>query len=652
MSKVVAQRAARIAEQLAALKALARGGPTPENYYEQWLAHVAALLEAAGAQLFRPGPDGKFAVAASCGRADPNAEVSPARAKAMLEVYSTARAAMPPIASPTDAVRLLAPLVILGETRGVVELEFPEPPKPNELDAHLKLLAQACGHAGDYERARQERGLRLRQDLIDEVERFSLAVHDKTSVRSIAYAVVNDGRRLIGCDRAALLVRRGSRFVVAAVSGVESVETRSTAAKLLCRLAETAARTGGPTASWHKADDLPPVVRTALAEYIDEAHVRGVALYPLQEPADEARPERASRVVGVLVVEQIEDLSPAPGREDRAQLVAAHAATALRNALELESLPLLPLWRKLARGVDALRASSRNKLLAVVAGLVLAAAALKFVPADLALHAKATLQPSTRQHVFAPLDGVVAKLHVRHGDRVAAGQLLLELRNTDLDVAIADVVGRRTSSAEQLLSVERALYEDAKSISIEERHRLSGRRSELQRQLVSLDEQLRLLQRKRDLLKVTSPIAGEVTTWDVAQLLENRPVRQGQILIDVAATDAGWELELQLPENGIAHVLRAQRDLGPALPVSYRLAAEPEHDRKAAVNEVHYAAEIRGEEGNTILVRAAVDSADLPPLRPGAEATAKVYCGRRSLGYVWLHDVVDFVNSKILFRTY
>ncbi len=37
-------------------------------------------------------------------------------------------------------------------------------------------------------------------------------------------------------------------------------------------------------------------------------------------------------------------------------------------------------------------------------------------------------------------------------------------------------------------------------------------------------------------------------------------------------------------------------------------------------------------------------------LRPGATVTAKVYCGRRSLGYVWFHDLLAFVQSRILFR--
>jgi multidrug efflux pump subunit AcrA (membrane-fusion protein) len=245
----------------------------------------------------------------------------------------------------------------------------------------------------------------------------------------------------------------------------------------------------------------------------------------------------------------------------------------------------------------------------------------------------------------------VKQIHVRHGDRVAEGQLLIELRNTDLEVALADTVGQRTAAHEQMLAVERALYEDATRIGIDERHRLAGQRSELKQRIVALDEELRLLRRKRERLQITSPIAGEITTWDVETLLRDRPVRQGQILLDVAETAGAWELELQVPEDVIGHVLATQLHEGPALDVHYRAAAEPRTDRRAVLNEVHYAAEIRGEEGNTVLAKAALVG-DLPPLHPGAEATAKVYCGTRALGYVWLHDAVDFFRTKVWFRLY
>jgi hypothetical protein len=49
-------------------------------------------------------------------------------------------------------------------------------------------------------------------------------------------------------------------------------------------------------------------------------------------------------------------------------------------------------------------------------------------------------------------------------------------------------------------------------------------------------------------------------------------------------------------------------------------------------------------------VKVAIDKADVPNRQPGATVTGQVYCGRRSLGFVLLHDVIAFIQSRILFR--
>lgn len=658
----------QFAQRWSALQSLAQSTLPPEQFYAEWLARIVELAGALGGQIRRPASDGRLAPMASL-RFDveevPTEEApekSPSRyERLVLETFTSGRPKVVPPrgdlgneaeANPTTGALLLVPLVLEDEVRGVVELCLPQTPIGEALQKLPGLVQSAQAVIVAYERRRREQNAAARAALVDEIERFTQAAHEQLSVRHTAYAVVNDGRRLIGCDRLTILVRRGRRYDVVAVSGLEVVETRSQAAKLLSRLAATVAETGEPMWQLGRNDELPPQIRTALGDYVDDAHVRGVAVLPLLAKADPRHPQRKPQRLGVLVLEQIEDVTVVPGRVERAELVAAHAATALANALEHEAIPLLPLWRLAARARNLLAPGTRRKTWAVVTLAVAALLMLKFVPADFALSAKGTLQPALRQHVFAPLDGTVHTIHIQHGQRVEAGQLLVELRNTDLDVALADVVGQRTAAGEQLLSVERALYEDSTKLGGEERHRLASQRSELKQKLVALDEQLRLQRRKREQLRVTSPIAGEVTTWNVEQLLQSRPVRQGQVLVDVAAVDGPWELELQVPEDGIGHLLRAQQEQGAALRVHYRLAADPDYDRTAQVNEVHYAAEVRDEEGNTVLVRTVLDDANLPPLRPGAEAAAKVYCGSRALGYVWLHDAVDFVRTKVLFRLY
>jgi hypothetical protein len=110
------------------------------------------------------------------------------------------------------------------------------------------------------------------------------------------------------------------------------------------------------------------------------------------------------------------------------------------------------------------------------------------------------------------------------------------------------------------------------------------------------------------------------------------------------------------------------KDVDPRLPVEYILKNDPGTKRQGFVKEIGKGARIMGDEGNTVPIKIAIDYQSLRQelntrrtkdskdqeeqvaLRPGTQVSAKVYCGRRSIGFVWLHDAIAFVQSKILFR--
>jgi hypothetical protein len=37
-------------------------------------------------------------------------------------------------------------------------------------------------------------------------------------------------------------------------------------------------------------------------------------------------------------------------------------------------------------------------------------------------------------------------------------------------------------------------------------------------------------------------------------------------------------------------------------------------------------------------------------LKVGADVKAKIHCGRAAIGYVWFHELWEFIQSRILFR--
>ena len=338
------------------------------------------------------------------------------------------------------------------------------------------------------------------------------------------------------------------------------------------------------------------------------------------------------------------------------ELVAEHGRVALANALAHTSLPLYPLLNLLGKSKALTTARNLPKTVLAVLATLAALATLAFVPAELRLEGKGTLEPVHRREVFAQIDGVVEKVEsgVEGGAEVAVGQLLASLRNRDLEVAIADVLGRKASTEEQLVSARRSLLEDGK-ISADEKLRLAGRRAQLEREVESLDAQLKLYAEKKKELDVRSPIAGVIVTWQVRDLLLLRPVEKGQVLMSVADKTGPWELEIKMPDDRLGHINRAAaeaRQAGRELVVDYILATDPGTRHYGTVKEIHEQAEVRGEEGNTVLVRVTIDPSrhDKEELGAGASVTARISCGRRSLGYVWFHDVLAFIQTQVLFR--
>jgi hypothetical protein len=165
-------------------------------------------------------------------------------------------------------------------------------------------------------------------------------------------------------------------------------------------------------------------------------------------------------------------------------------------------------------------------------------------------------------------------------------------------------------------------------------------------------------------LNVRSPRTGISTTWQVYEKLINRPVERGQKLMTVANPAGEWELVLQMPEEKMGHILAARKKLKSDLAergqdadlnVTFILATHPDTELTGTIKEIHTIAEVQGETGNTVQIKVALDkaqlhSAGIHDLRPGAGVTAMVHCGKTSLGYAWFHDLIAFVQSRILFR--
>jgi len=158
-----------------------------------------------------------------------------------------------------------------------------------------------------------------------------------------------------------------------------------------------------------------------------------------------------------------------------------------------------------------------------------------------------------------------------------------------------------------------------------------------------------LLREQQQRLVIRSEMDGQVVTWNVGDSLSRRPVQRGQILLTVVDPSSAWELELYLPERRAGHLSQARAAADHELRVTFMLASHPGEEFVGHVSEVQQVAEMHGDQGNTILVRVAIDKDQLPELRSETTVTARVECGRRSIGFVVFHELIETVETKLLF---
>jgi multidrug efflux pump subunit AcrA (membrane-fusion protein) len=276
---------------------------------------------------------------------------------------------------------------------------------------------------------------------------------------------------------------------------------------------------------------------------------------------------------------------------------------------------------------------------------------------DFNIQARGALQPVAKQDVFVPIDGDVLRLHVRDKQQVEEGQLLVELRNADLQVQYQDVLGRLQSKLERLSSVEYALV-NQRGLNEGERINLQFEARQLVEEIDTLRAQQKLLEEKRAKLQIRAPIAGDVMIpWETERSLERRPVGMGQQLMTIVDPAGEWELELNMRESRSGKIRWARQNEdwrrrypGSGERVSYILATDPETNYEGTLRDVKDFVEMDSGDGSPVVkMKVDIQRDDIGTPHPGSTVTAKVYCGRRAVGYVWFHEAWEWFQSTILF---
>lgn len=607
---------------------------------------------------------------------------------------------------PTNDLIVLASLQQQKQCVGVVEIfqrvDTPAQARPG----FLQFVEQMCGYACRYldRQASPKPTQEAKAKLTDQFENFLLQLHRSLDVAEVAATAANDGRLLLGCDRLSVAVQYGKKTVIKAISGQDSVHQRANLVKRMGAMANKVIRMREPLTYTGKLDHLPPQITTPLADYIQESGSRMVIVWPLFESdavikADDKGPKRIDKEkvpIGGLIIEQISESQPRPGMQEKVESISDHISEALHNCLLHNRLFLLPLWKTLGDMFRFLEGRGKVKALAVTIAVAAAIAALCFVPWNYRVEGQGILMPVEQKDIFAPWDGEIVEVGVKGGDKVEEGEVLLRIRNDELlqqRLAAQNTLNEKLSTKHSL----QGEFDEAKrqGNKIDEL-RLEGKIAATDVEILGAQQQLKVLQRRVANLTVTAPRAGTIATFEVERQLLHRPVKRGELLLEIKDETGPWWLQLEVPEHRMGHLLKALQAKQDEL-VEELIASKPDEGRELRglldryrgdksgqpltpdehqrLNELFLAAnkhvdvefqlatnvetlfegtlreiETRSNPSSSkdkaiVHVRADIDKTKLPSVRIGAEVRAKINCGKRSLGYVLFGDVVEFIQK-------
>ncbi len=592
---------------------------------------------------------------------------------------------MPQAFNPTEFALILAPLTVDKQVVGLLEILMDPTRRAAQQKSTLRFVSDLCDLAATYLKNRQMRQMMSQQRLWNQLEGFTHQVHGSLDLKEASYAVVNDGKRLVGCDRLSVALKISGRTMVEAVSGQEIVEQRSNLVRELTRLCKAVIRSGEDLVYTGSTEGFAPDLRDALEMYVDESGSKVVIVTLLHKPdtiqADGDEKQNREKVpFGCLVAEQIGDELAPTDMHARTEVVARHSSTALWNAQEHHKIFLKPVLKAMGSPWRMFRGRTLAKIAAVLAAVVVFVLAMAFVPCTLTIEGHGSLLPEERCKIYAPpvIGSKVRAVLVDHGDHVKKGDVLLRLESEELIKELRTLQLDEGKAATQAKTIQAQLQQASQHQSgqgADSPEVLQGQLYEARLTEKSARQRIEIIEEQMESLTIRSPQDGIVTTWEAKKNLLGRPVDVGTELLAIASTGGEWLLEVEVPDDDMGPILGARRKLeedikagrrkeGETLSSYFVTMTDPEHRYNGFVRKIAPSAENVAESEqykNRHVVKVTVGIPDeelqdylkrnqIKEPRPGAEVRARINCGSTNLAYYLLRKPIQVIHESLLFR--
>lgn len=427
-----------------------------------------------------------------------------------------------------------------------------------------------------------------------------------------ALALVNALATSLACDRVSLGFVKSGHACVAAVSHSAEFKAQTNVIRGLAEAMDEAI-------DQRETIVFPPPAEGASVvmlahEAFAKDHGSGALLcVPL---------EASGQVVGALLLER-----PAERPFDDKSVVLCRSVAALTG-------PVLEIHRRDDRWIgakiwDALTRYGRDLLgpshaalkltTATLAGLVLFCL---LAEGDYRVSTKTVLEPIVQRTAAAPFNGYIREAPLRAGDVVRSGEVLCTLDDREL----------RLERVKSLSKLEEYRKEYHKAMAEREAAKVEIATA----QMHQVESELALVEDQLAHTRLLAPFDGIIVSGDLSQSLGS-PVEKGKVLFEIAPLDS-YRVVLEVDERDIADVQVGQH--GQLLLSAF--PSDPVGVTVAKMTPVSTAKDGR----NFFRVEAALDQPH-DRLRPAMEGAGKIEVDRRSLIWIWTHQVVDWIRLTV-----
>ena len=281
------------------------------------------------------------------------------------------------------------------------------------------------------------------------------------------------------------------------------------------------------------------------------------------------------------------------------------------------------VWRKVRKKVAGMLGYSYTGLKFFICILLVSLIASCIIPINHKVKAPFVLRTEASAVLTAPVAGYIEKVHFKVGDIVKEGDVLVSLDQKEMLMKRAQSIAERESQTNDV-----------------RRYEAEGKLTDMRLAQLSVkkaDAQIKLLDYQLDKALISAPFDGVIVEGDLQDRLSS-PVKPGEPLLRVIQLVDTFG-ELQVDERDVHFIKKGMEG-------ELAYTSHPERTYEVRIDNFEPVAVVQ-EQGTYFRVRAMIGSDPEEWWRPGMSGICKIYIGKRSAAWVYLHRTIEFIRMKL-----